>query len=233
VLLNAWDAGSARVLVDAGASAIATTPEGMAWSLGYAEPRQIPSGEFIAACARICRVVSVPISVDIGAGDGRRIDEICDLVRSLLGLGVVGIEMEDGVEDGQVVPAEVLCARVAAVRTMATEANARLFINARIDTYVAPQGDRRARYEDTARRARAYAAAGADGIAVPELDLIDVARLVRSVSLPLTVDVADGWGPPSAGLALAGVRRVSLGSGPMQSAFNLLHRVATSAVALR
>jgi 2-methylisocitrate lyase-like PEP mutase family enzyme len=32
ILVNAWDAGSARVIEDAGAAAIATTSAGMAWA---------------------------------------------------------------------------------------------------------------------------------------------------------------------------------------------------------
>ena len=54
VIVNAWDAGSARVLEHAGARAIATTSAGMAWALGYPDGEQLPASELTAATARIC-----------------------------------------------------------------------------------------------------------------------------------------------------------------------------------
>src|SRR5262245_9302279 len=62
VLVNAWDAGSARVLEHAGARAIATTSAGMAWALGYPDGEHLPASEFITATARICRAVRVRCS---------------------------------------------------------------------------------------------------------------------------------------------------------------------------
>jgi 2-methylisocitrate lyase-like PEP mutase family enzyme len=231
VLVNAWDAGSARVLEDAGAPAIATTSAGMAWSLGYADGEQVPAGEFIVACARICRAVSVPVSVDIERGFGRSTEDVCEVVRKLIGLGVIGVNIEDGVVPGthHVVAPTVLCERIQALRALAAQADARLFINARIDTYLAPNNGRIARYEDTVQRAQLYASAGADGIFVPGLALEEVARFTRAVPLPVNIYAGDGWGPPIYGLERAGVRRVSLGCGPLQSAFGLLRRVAIEA----
>ena len=65
VLVNAWDAASARIVERAGATAIGTTSAGMAWSLGYADGECLPASELLPACARICRVSGVPVSVDI------------------------------------------------------------------------------------------------------------------------------------------------------------------------
>ncbi|HEY9065793.1 MAG TPA: isocitrate lyase/phosphoenolpyruvate mutase family protein, partial [Burkholderiaceae bacterium] len=88
VLVNAWDAASARLLERAGSSVIATTSAGMAWSLGHADGEQLPGDELVAACARICRVAGgrLPVSVDIERGYGRDADEVCALVRTLIGL---------------------------------------------------------------------------------------------------------------------------------------------------
>src|SRR5260370_19851463 len=67
LLLNAWDAMSARVFVAAGFDAIATTSGGVAWSLGYADGEQAPWDEVVAATARIVRVARVPVTADIEA----------------------------------------------------------------------------------------------------------------------------------------------------------------------
>ena len=232
VLVNAWDAGSARVIEQAGAAAVATTSAGMAWSLGYADGEQVPSGEFIAASARICRAVTVPVSVDIERGFGRSTDEVCAIVGALIGLGVVGVNIEDGIAvgTGQVESPSALCERIEALRALAERMNARLFINARSDTYLVTATDRVARYEDTVRRANLYASAGADGIFAPGMDLQDVVPFAKAVSLPLNVYAGGGWAPPIHGLSRAGARRVSLGCGPLQSGFALLRRIAREAL---
>jgi 2-methylisocitrate lyase-like PEP mutase family enzyme len=225
VLVNAWDAGSARVIEHAGAKAIATSSAGMAWSLGYPDGERLPAAELVAACARICRAVRVPVSVDIERGFGRASEEVGALVRALIGLGAVGVNIEDGVA-----PPAVLCERIRALRTTAEQMQARLFINARIDTYLTGDPDRSARFDDTVRRARRYVSAGADGVFVPGLDPADVARLARAVPVPLNVYAGGGWAPPVVGLGRAGVRRVSLGCGPLQAGFALLRRITREAI---
>src|SRR5690348_1235123 len=47
LLPNAWDAISARVIVEAGFPAIATTSGGVAWALGYADGEAAPWGEVV------------------------------------------------------------------------------------------------------------------------------------------------------------------------------------------
>ncbi|MBO0722622.1 MAG: isocitrate lyase/phosphoenolpyruvate mutase family protein, partial [Blastocatellia bacterium] len=88
ILINAWDAASARIIEEAGSQAIATTSAGMAWALGYSDGEQVGLRELLEACARICRVVTTPVSVDIEQGYGKTPDEVAATVRSLLELGV-------------------------------------------------------------------------------------------------------------------------------------------------
>ncbi|CAN7369542.1 isocitrate lyase/phosphoenolpyruvate mutase family protein [Variovorax sp. LjRoot84] len=231
-LVNAWDAVSARVVERAGARAIGTTSAGMAWSLGHADGEQMPAGELIAACARICRVASVPVSVDIERGFGRSTEEVCAVVRALIDMGVVGVNIEDGVLPGtqRLAPPEILCERIDALRKTAAQMEAQLFINARTDTYFDANDDAAARYEDTVRRAQRYAAAGADGIFVPGMDRAEeVARFVRAVSLPVNVYAGYAGALPVDAATRAGARRVSLGCGPLQAALALLRRVAAEA----
>ena len=242
VLVNAWDAASARLLERAGAGAIATTSAGMAWSLGYPDGEQVPRDEFVAACARIARVVgdAVPVSVDIergfGRGVGHDIDEVCALVCTLIELGVVGINIEDGIEPEtrRLRPPDVLCERIAALRALATRMGLRLFINARTDVYVAAADDPARRYDEALQRAQAYARAGADGIFVPGLDrLDDIARFAQAIEgLPLNVYAGYPGVPGVSELAAAGARRISLGCGPLQSALGLLSRIADETHAL-
>jgi len=237
VLVNAWDAGSARLLERCGASVIATTSAGLAWSLGYPDGEQVPRDEFIAACARICRVAGaeVPASVDIERGYGQSLAEVCALVRTLIELGVVGINIEDGVvpETRRLRPPHDMCERIAALRSLAAELDLRLFINARTDVYFAAWDDPAGRFDAALERAQLFTAAGADGIFVPGLDRLDeIDRFARSIELPLNVYAGYPGVPDVAELAAAGVRRISLGCGPLQSALGLLSRIADETFAL-
>src|SRR5436309_9946389 len=72
VLPNAWDAGSARIFVEAGFTALATTSAGIAFSLGLPDGERISRDEMLAAVARITRRISVPITADMEAGYGDR-----------------------------------------------------------------------------------------------------------------------------------------------------------------
>lgn len=230
VLVNAWDAASARLFEQAGSPAIATTSAGMAWSLGYSDGEQVSAHELVEACARICRVVTAPVSVDIERGYGRTPAEVSATVRALLELGVVGINIEDGLTPGtkELAPPSDLVEKISAIRALAEEAGAPLFINARTDAYLAPTNDPGARYEDTVRRAQMYVAAGADGIFAPGLESPEeMARLAQAVERPLNIYAGYAGLPPVAELRRAGVRRVSLGCGPFQAALALARRIAT------
>jgi 2-methylisocitrate lyase-like PEP mutase family enzyme len=230
VLVNAWDAASARLFEQAGSPAIATTSAGMAWSLGYSDGKQVSAHELVEACARICRVVTAPVSVDIERGYGRTPAEVSATVRALLELGVVGINIEDGLTPGtkELAPPSSLTEKISAIRAVAEEFGAPLFINARTDVYFAPTNDPAARYEDTVRRAQMYVAAGADGVFVPGLESPEeMARLAKAVERPLNIYAGYAGLPPVDELRRAGVRRVSLGCGPFQAALALARRIAT------
>ena len=235
VLVNAWDAASAGVLQAGGASVIATTSAGMAWSLGYADGEHVPRDEFIAACARICRIARVPVTVDIERGFGHNTDEVCELVRGLVRLGVVGVNIEDGVspQTRQLLPPGPLCERIVALRALAAQEGVHLFINARTDAYFATPAGIADRFETALQRAQLYASAGADGIFVPGLhDRAEVTRFARSIEQPLNVYAGHAGVPDVQLLAAAGVQRISLGCGPLQSVLGLLDRIAREAFTL-
>src|SRR6185295_15401008 len=89
VLPNAWDAGSARIFVEAGYPALATTSAGIAFSLGYPDGEKISRAEMLAAVARITQRVSVPVTADMEAGFGRTPDAVAETARGVLSAGAV------------------------------------------------------------------------------------------------------------------------------------------------
>ena len=115
LLPNAWDALSARLFVAAGFDALATTSGGVAWALGYPDGESAPWPEVVAATARIVRCAQVPVTADIETGYAATPAEITAHVREIIGTGVVGINIEDGLH-GPMRTVEDAAARLRAAR---------------------------------------------------------------------------------------------------------------------
>jgi 2-methylisocitrate lyase-like PEP mutase family enzyme len=92
LLPNAWDVATARAVVAAGFPVVATTSGGVAAALGYEDHEGAPGDEMLAAAARICRGVEVPVTVDAEAGYGMEPAEVVDALRSA---GAAGCNLED------------------------------------------------------------------------------------------------------------------------------------------
>src|SRR5580692_3536490 len=91
LLYNAWDAGSAKTIVAAGAQAIATSSWSVAEAQGYRDGEMIPVEFAQQIYARIAATVDVPLSVDFEGGYGESDVEVASNIARLIGLGVVGI----------------------------------------------------------------------------------------------------------------------------------------------
>jgi 2-methylisocitrate lyase-like PEP mutase family enzyme len=228
VLPNAWDAGSAAMIAAAGAPAIATTSAGVSWSLGKPDGERLNRAEMIDVIARIAATVDLPVSGDVEGGYGDRPDAVAATVRAVIGVGAVGINLEDSrSSDGTLHDASAQAARIRAARAAAAEAGLPgLVINARTDVFLFGIGEPGGRLGDVLGRAAAYADAGADSLFVPGLlDLDTLSELTSKVSLPVNVMAGPG-APDVNALRSAGVRRVSVGQAISQSAYSLARRAA-------
>jgi 2-methylisocitrate lyase-like PEP mutase family enzyme len=229
VLLNVWDAASAAVFSRAGAPALATTSAGVAWSAGYADGEHMPFSDLVRVVANICRVVTVPVSVDIERGFGASRAGVAANVGALVDAGAIGVNIEDGIDETTNVlrAAQDLAERVAAIRALANSLGVPLFINARTDAYFLPAPDAEQRFEDAAARLELYIQAGADGAFAPGLtDTTEIARLAARIRVPLNVYAGYAGVPPIADLAAAGARRISVGCGPLQGLLGRVQEMA-------
>lgn len=231
LLPNAWDAGSARVFDRLGFAAIATTSGGMAWSLGHADGERMPLAEVVEAARRIVRATTRPVSVDFEAGYGDTPAEVAASVRAIVDAGVAGINLEDGIAHARLRTPDEAARRIAAAREAAGAAGVPVFINARVDCWLvetaASAADRRA---ETIGRARAYLAAGADGIyPIGVAGRDDIAALVQAIDAPVNVGARPGL-PNLAELGRLGVARVSTAT---RLAALALSSVRAAATALR
>ncbi|QIQ03073.1 isocitrate lyase/PEP mutase family protein [Streptomyces liangshanensis] len=198
VLPGPWDAASARAFVDAGFPALAVPSAGVAASLGY-EDGATPADEMFAAIARITRAVAVPVSADIEDGYGLAPGE---LVARLLDAGAVGCNLEDS-SGGVLQDARRHADRLAEVRAAA---GGRLFVNARVDTFLHGAGDP----AEAVARARLYVAAGADCIYPIAAPATALAAVRAGVEGPVNA-LATPDGPAVAECGRLGATRVTFG----------------------
>jgi 2-methylisocitrate lyase-like PEP mutase family enzyme len=205
VLPNAWDAGTARLVVEAGFPVVATSSAAVAESLGYRDQQGAPVAEMFAAAARIVRAVDVPVTVDAEGGYGLPAAEFAE---RLAETGAVGCNLEDTDFDaGGLVPAQRQAEYLAQVRAAAPD----LVINARVDVFLGVE-DQEPLLDEAVERASAYVAAGADCVYPILLRSTKLLRsFVDAVGAPVNGVVMPGV--TVADLTSAGVARISLGPG--------------------
>ncbi len=213
VLPNAWDAASARLVELAGAAAVATSSAAVAWAHGRADGEKLDTATVLAAVREIVRVVRVPVSVDLEAGYSAEPAGIATLIGAILDAGAVGINLEDGGGDP-----ELLARKIAVAKQAAERAGRDLFVNARTDVYLRNLASGDAAVAESVRRARIYRDAGADGIFVPGVvEPQAIAAIADGTELPLNV-MSRPTLPPVTELARLGVRRLSVGCALAQMA---------------
>lgn len=231
ILYNAWDAGSAKAIAGAGASAIATSSWAVAAAHGYEDGESIPLSLVEQIVARVVDAVELPVTVDAEGGYSDDPQPAAESVARLVERGAVGINFEDRIVAGKGLhPIAVQCARIAAIRKMAEARGIPLFINARTDLYLGTGLAAAAGLNEARERAAAYADAGASGFFVPGLvDLPVIAKLCASIKLPLNVMTLPGL-PDTRALAEAGVARISHGPAPFIQAMDAVRAAAAAAL---
>jgi 2-methylisocitrate lyase-like PEP mutase family enzyme len=223
VLYNAWDAGSAAAIVDAGAKAIATSSAAVASAQGYEDGENLPLDLALQIVGRIVASVDVPVTVDFEGGYSEDDRELASNISKLLDVGVVGINFEDRLVKGNGMHSiEQQAKRIRAIRTAAEKKSIPLFINARTDVFLGQSDD----VAEAIERSRAYATAGASGFFIPGLEHdSDIRKIVDESPLPVNVMVMGGV-PPVGRLAELGVARVSYGPIPYAKAMGALKQEA-------
>jgi len=214
VLPNVWDPLGARILQAKGYPAIATASAAISASLGFKDGERIRRASLIETIGRIAHSVDVPVTADIEAGYGTTVSELEDTIRAVIGAGVVGINIEDGLGDGGALRSmEDQCARISAVRDFAARQDLHLVIHARIDCYYVASAFANAAdaTEETVSRAAAYAKAGADCVyPLGPGDEATVRILRARIATPINILVTP-TAAPLAVLESIGVNRVSFG----------------------
>jgi 2-methylisocitrate lyase-like PEP mutase family enzyme len=225
VLYNVWDAGSAKVVAEAGAKAIATGSHPVADALAMADGEQVPLDLVFANARRIVGAVDLPVTIDFEGAYSVDPGEGAANVARLKESGAVGCNFEDQVVGGDDLhPVELQVRRIAAIRAAV---GADFFINARTDLLLK---GRNAPVEEIIDRGKAFADAGASGFFVPRLaHAREVERVVAEVPLPLNL-IAFPGAPPKAEWAAAGCARISHGPFPLRELMERFKKMAAAAI---
>lgn len=219
ILPNAWDAGSAAVIANAGAKAVATTSGGVAWSLGKGDGQKVSRAEMVEVVRRVVAAVDLPVTADVEGGYGPAASDVAATIAAVVDAGAVGANLEDSKPDGSLFSIAEQAERLSAARASAP---AEFLLNARTDVFLL--GDKS--FDDLVARAGAYAEAGADCLFVPGLIDLDALReLVAKSPLPINVMAFPGT-PSVAEFAETGVRRLSVGTAVAQAAYGVAARAA-------
>lgn len=228
VLANVWDVASGRIVEDAGFPALATTSAGVAFAHGFPDGQKISLERMLEAVAEIAAAVRVPVTADVEAGYGSTPEHAAKTARGVIDAGAVGMNFEDATGDlaKPLFDLTLQLERIRAIQETSSKAGVPLVLNARTDVYLAQVGEPATRYDESLRRVSAYRDAGADCVFIPGVrDPEIIKRFVADLNCPINILGVPG-GPSIRDLAGMGVRRVSLGSGPMRAAMGVLFRLA-------
>ena len=226
LLPNAWDAASARIFERAGFPAVATTSAGIAYSLGLPDGEHVPFDDLLFLVKRISGRISAPLSVDFERGYSEDPEQVGKNALRLLEAGAVGFNLEDGQADGRLSPVSLQLEKIHALKELKREAGVDFVINARTCAYwlnVAGETEKR---DIAIARGNAFAEAGADCVFVPgTIGREAVDELVKGIRAPLNI-ILNGAFHDLAELEAMGVRRLSVGSGPIRHILEQTIRMA-------
>ena len=226
---NPWDAGTAKLFASLGFEALATTSLGLASSLGRVDGTlSVSREELIANCRQIASATDLPLNADLENGYADDPDEAAEIFKLAAEAGVVGGSIEDATGNAAqpIYDFDLAVKRVAAAARVAHSLPFPFTFTARAENYLHGRPD----FDDTVRRLRAFAEAGADVLYAPGLrDLATIRRLVAA--LPRPVNVVMGMIDPEITvpqLAEAGVKRVSIGGALARRAYAAVRDAAIS-----
>ncbi|MFG9942813.1 isocitrate lyase/phosphoenolpyruvate mutase family protein [Pseudomonas aeruginosa] len=229
VLPNPWDAGSAKMLASLGFDALATTSAGLAFSLGRRDAEGAVSRTEALENARaiVAAATDLPVAADLENGYGDAPQDCATTIRLAAEAGLVGGSIEDASgRAGQPI-------YEFSPRWSGSLPRSRRPVRCHSRSPSAPARENflhgREDLDDTLRRLRAYADAGADVLYAPGLNRREqIVALLEAVA-PKPVNVLVG--SPRLELSLdeleaLGVKGASLGSNLARVAFGAFHEAA-------
>jgi 2-methylisocitrate lyase-like PEP mutase family enzyme len=226
VIPNPWDIGSARYLQSLGFKALATTSSGFAWSHGRRDGG-ISRDMALAYFRDIVAATDLPVNADFESGFAEDAGGVAQSVRLAIDTGVAGLSIEDSTGDAKnpLYALDVAVDRVRAARKAIDEAGGDTLLVGRAEGFFVGRPD----LDDTIRRLKAYANAGADCLYAPGIRTPDEIRAVVDAVAPKPFNLLVGSASKLTvkGIGDLGVRRVSVGGALARAAWGAFMRAAS------
>ena len=228
IMANAWNAGSAVILEDAGIKAIGTTSAGIAFSHALPDYKgELPFDTALIETGRIVNAVNIPVSMDAENGYGHSSESVFENMQAIALTGVVGAGIEDytGNSDRPLYDIELASERIQSARQAVTGLGYPFTLTARAECYLTGHPEP---FRESVRRVNRYYEAGADCLFVPGImDIETIKALVDEVDGPVSVVMGLSGTPVSvAQLRQAGVTRISIGGSLARATFGLVRQAA-------
>jgi 2-methylisocitrate lyase-like PEP mutase family enzyme len=226
VIPNPWNVGSARYLQALGFKALATTSSGHAHAQGYPDGAQ-RCDDVLAHFRELAEATDVPLNADFENGFADQPDAVADNVTRCIATGVAGLSIEDSPNNATTPLYDfgLAVARVKAARAAIDRAGGDVVFTARCEGFIRGVPD----LDATARRLKAYAAAGADCLYAPGIKTREQIEAVVKAVAPRPVNFLNGgaYGFTVGDLAAMGVRRISVGGSLARVAMHAFIQTAT------
>ena len=209
VMPNPWDVGSARALEQLGFKALATTSAGLAWTLGRTDT-QASRDQVLDHLRLIAGAVGVPVNADFEGGYAVDPAGVAANVAMAVDTGIAGLSIEDSSGDDAepLVDFDLAVRRVAAAREAIDRSGTGVVLTGRSEGFVHGRPD----IDETIRRLRAYAEAGADCLYAPRVDRLEHVSAIVAAVAPKPVNLLiNSPFTTVAEAARLGVRRISVG----------------------
>jgi 2-methylisocitrate lyase-like PEP mutase family enzyme len=209
VMPNPWDVGSARALEDLGFPALATTSAGFAWTLGRAD-NHVTLHEALEHLRSLAGAVGVPVNADFEGGFAVAPAQVKQNVKRAAETGIAGLSIEDSSGDpaAPLLDLDLAEDRIVAAREGIDESGTGILLTGRSEGFVCGRPD----IEETTRRLRAYADAGADCLYAPRISSLEHVEAIVAAVAPKPVNLLIN--APFVTVSEAahlGVRRISVG----------------------
>src|SRR5882672_1886798 len=218
VIPNPWDVGSARWLQGLGFKALAGTSSGFAWSQGFPD-NQVTRELVLSHLRALVEATDVPINADFEGGFASDPAGVTESVKLAVATGVAGLSIEDSTGDREkpLYDLNQAVERMRAARMAIDKAGGDTLLVGRAEGFLVGRPD----LDETIRRLRAYADAGADCLYAPGIRTEEQIRAVVSAVAPHPVNVlvSAPIGLSVADLERLGVRRVSVGGALARAAW--------------
>ena len=209
VIPNPWNVGTARYLQGLGFKALATTSAGHAHSQGRADGAQ-SRDEVLAHFRELAAATDVPLNADFENGFADDPEGVAANVTLCIATGVAGLSVEDATGDpaNPLYDFDLAVARVKAARAAIDKAGD-VVLTARTEGFIRGRPD----LEETIRRLKAFADAGADCLYSPGIKTREqIEATVKAVgSKAINFLNSGAFGFTVDDLAAMGVRRISVG----------------------